>query len=120
MSLVGLDARKSDCKCIAGINTGGIRFPARAHGIHETCELCRIRIAEQLDVAAHGFSVRDPHRYNGSRRCARYPLRSPYRQQESGSAVFESLPERGSFIDSLSSGVDGPVSDFWVLRRVGN
>jgi hypothetical protein len=30
----------------------------------------------------------------------------------------ESLPERGRSIDGLSSGVDGPVSDLWVLRSI--
>ena len=31
---------------------------------------------------------------------------------------LESLPIRGRFIDSLSSRVDGSVSDFWILRPV--
>src|SRR4029077_12791285 len=33
---------------------------------------------------------------------------------------LESLPERGRFIDGLSSGVDGPVSDLWILRPIWN
>jgi Leucine-rich repeat (LRR) protein len=32
----------------------------------------------------------------------------------------ESLPERGRFIDCLSSGVNGPVSDLWILRPIWN
>ena len=32
----------------------------------------------------------------------------------------ESLPERGRFIDGLSSGVNGPVSDLWVFGPIWN
>src|ERR1700737_2967447 len=35
-------------------------------------------------------------------------------------SLAECLPERGRFIDGLSSGVDGPVSDLWILRPMGN
>src|SRR6266436_977045 len=32
----------------------------------------------------------------------------------------ESLPERRRFIDGLSSGVDGPVSDLWIFDPIWN
>jgi hypothetical protein len=55
VSLVGLDACEGDRECTARINTGDVRLLARANCIHKACELSRIRIAEQLDVAAHGL-----------------------------------------------------------------
>ena len=33
---------------------------------------------------------------------------------------LESLPIRGRFIDCLSSRIDGPVSDLWILRPIWN
>src|SRR6266404_616559 len=35
-------------------------------------------------------------------------------------AFCESLPERRRFIDGLSSGVDGPVSDLWIFDPIWN
>jgi hypothetical protein len=35
-------------------------------------------------------------------------------------AFREGLAERGRFIDGLSSGVDGPVSDLWIFGPIRN
>src|ERR1700748_262801 len=41
-------------------------------------------------------------------------------RRNQAAALYECLPERGRFIDCLSSRVDGSVSDLWIFRPIWN